>query len=104
MKFIGNNCKDAETLAQIIKQATYCDVQDYSGRGMYGKSCMSVTISKNELAEFFYQIGEYVGANDLSSPWNLMSYSLDNMGYDGLVLYWRCFEVEPEFDSETDEA
>lgn len=100
MKFTGTYAEQAQQVLEIIDAATYCEVEDYSGRGMYGKYCMSVTLPKHEVETFFFDIGRYMERKGIDTPSQFLSFSTDSMGLDGTVIYWRAYMLE----SETDEA
>lgn len=50
---------------------------DYSGRGMFGAQCLSVTGDRGDMADARDELEQALGA-----------YSEDSMGM-GVVLYWR---------------
>ena len=58
----------------------------YSGRGMYGKSCLGITMKRGEMTEFDLGVllgtrQEEYGSLSLSTP------RTDNMGLD-MIAYW----------------
>ena len=52
----------------------------YSGRGMYGATCFSITGKTSDLVKFLRALPDEVG-DELVDP------TTDNMGYD-IVFYW----------------
>ena len=100
MKFTGSHAKQAQKVLEIIDNATYCEAEEYSGRGMYGKYCMSVILPKHEVEAFFFDIGRYMERNNIDTPSQFLYFSTDAMGRDDTVIYWRAYMLE----SETDEA
>lgn len=67
--------------------------QDYSGRGMYGKTCPSITVdSVNDLFQFMVAAGllaeeEHVGYDVFNAMWLAAHACTDSMGL-GTVVYW----------------
>lgn len=63
--------------------------RNYSGRGMYGRSCVAVEVeSTQEALEFMYSFGaEAAHRGDIDDAMRYSSPCMDNMGH-GLVLYW----------------
>jgi hypothetical protein len=54
---------------------------NYSGRGMYGATCFSITGNTGDLVKFLRALPDEVG-DELVDP------STDSMGLD-IVFYWR---------------
>ena len=96
MKLLNETAKTLHELLDYIG----LEPEAYSGRGMYGKECLSVSIESYELGSMFFELGVVLAKNKaFETPDALLSYSTDNMGY-GIVVYWKSALVE----SETDEA
>ena len=66
------------------------DVRSYSGRGMYGKTCLAIVGEGINLISLGYALGEMDRDID--------KYDLDNMRSDsmglGMVYYWPNIEYE----------
>ena len=105
MQYTGKYSSHAQEVERLIRNATPYGVEEYSGRGMNGAYCMSVIVNKHEVETFFFELGRYLGSAGADTPSQLFQYRTDSMGYDDVVIYWRCYEVHAgEFESETDEA
>lgn len=72
-------------LQAVIEEVHREPPYNYSGRGMYGKSCLAVNVDIHaqawELAFVIGQVALGIGEESCPSP------KYDTMGY-GLVLYW----------------
>lgn len=68
------------------------EVRSYSGRGMYGKTCIAIEVGDvlEELSEISYKAGE----NGIEMPNEVKS---DSLGI-GYVLYWPSFNYTNEVD------
>lgn len=96
MKLVNETAKQLHELLEYIG----LEPEAYSGRGMYGKECLSINIESYELGSVFFEMGVALAKNNSQEvPDALLSYSTDNMGY-GIVVYWKSALVE----SETEEA
>lgn len=66
------------------------DVRSYSGRGMYGKTCLAIVGEGISLISLGYALGEM--------DCDIDKYDLDNMRSDsmglGMVYYWPNIEYE----------
>lgn len=105
----------------------YVEYRSYSGRGMYGKSCVGITGSYRDCQRLLSDIAaeiiddvyttaidcgddekEMIHAGNVANQSkedieNLMNYSTDNMGLD-IVMYWPNIKfVGKEFEDEEDE-
>ncbi len=63
--------------------------EDYSGRGMYGRTTAGITVtSLQDFAKFLYEAAEYIHQDQQEGflPERIGSFSVDNMGYD-YILY-----------------
>ena len=58
----------------------------YSGRGMYGKTCVGIVCEQRDLLRLGYAIGEYIGDSELRDIM-LNGYTLDDMGRS-IIIYW----------------
>ena len=89
-----------ESVAQAMELPFY---GDYSGRGMFGKECLSVEVDGgDQLARFFFQMGLHVGQRFETT---LPHTKMDSMG-KGTVVYWEKVQVEdaPRGDDEDEEG
>lgn len=69
---------------EIREAAEWCDLEfddEYSGRGMFGATCLSVSGKEFDFAEFWARLPEST-REELGEP------SRDSMGL-GIVYYWR---------------
>ncbi len=66
----------------------------YSGRGMYGKTCLGVSGPAREVSEFFIKYGVACGQEDVDP---IMAWSQDGLGM-GVIAYSRQIpsEYQPE--------
>jgi hypothetical protein len=79
-----------QTFQQYLEQRGY-EPRCYSGRGMYGKTCLAITIEGNVLQQMMdmaYAIGMQEGESTddeiVEMPFNVLT---DSMGLD-TVVYW----------------
>jgi Ran GTPase-activating protein (RanGAP) involved in mRNA processing and transport len=87
-------------------------VRSYSGRGMYGKSCLGVTIDQ-DLGPFLSDLMQEMGNLDPDNGEELDAYTdicdafrsmrTDNMGMGTIVYFQRVEFVSEESDDEDDE-
>lgn len=78
------NQEDLGTLEEAAGEAEMDFRTDYSGRGMYGKTCVGVTGDTAKLVHFVLLVGE----KDLDFALdNLTNMSQDSMGLD-TIFYW----------------
>jgi len=91
-------------LQEIFEQLGY-ETRSYSGRGMYGKSCLGVEISRDEsLFNVGVAVGEYLAEEDSDSPKGYV----DSLGR-GQILYFPSIEYNrnnndsEELDEEFDD-
>jgi len=102
-----NSNKDINNVKEFLDQ-NY-ETYSYSGRGMYGKKCLAVTISRDaSLAGFVAKtmlsfISEYGDASTGAEMLvNMFEQSkTDSMGLD-TVLYFPSIKWNPDWDSEED--
>ena len=78
-------------LIEKLEDAGY-EWRSYSGRGMFGKSCVGVTLRND--GELF-QLGADVG-NDFGLP------TTDSMGL-GIIAYWPRHKIEKQTEEEDTE-
>lgn len=95
MELLNETSKSLHELLEYIG----LDPEPYSGRGMYGKECLSVTVDSDGVGALFFELGVVLGRNRGIAPDGLLEYYTDNMGYE-TVVYWKHAVVT----SETDEA
>jgi hypothetical protein len=79
-----------ELLEEAIDQANIYDevsvYKNYSGRGMYGKTCLGVVGSSDDLLKVVVAASRI--NPDLYDEHNMSELSQDNMGLD-YIWYWR---------------
>lgn len=104
-----------EFMTDIADQSESIEVRAYSGRGMYGRNCVAITGTNNECMSMIGEVIKMAASEMLDQDdgdtrefdllvENLMSFSMDSMGYD-VVIYWPReqwvnTEEEQEDDSE----
>ena len=72
-------------LQKILEDNDY-ECRSYSGRGMYGKECLGVTIdSDKNIFSIGLMVGQELGHNDYIEDIDDVRY--DNMGL-GTIIYW----------------
>jgi hypothetical protein len=69
---------------------------DYSGRFMYGKSCLGLTGQLRDLAEFLLYVVPETGVD---AEWQ--DVKMDSMGMD-MIFYWPSIRVIVPTDEELD--
>jgi hypothetical protein len=74
-------------------------IHSYSGRNMYGKSCLAITGNDINLFNLGFLIREY-GENETYE--NIFCNKIDNMGL-GIVVYWPYIEFIEENSEEEEE-
>ena len=62
-------------------------VRSYSGRAMYGKTCIGITGEDINLLTLGFALAEYYRDHDDDVPYNFYNYRTDSMGL-GQVIYW----------------
>lgn len=67
---------------------------DYSGRGMYGDTCVGIVGSPGELTAYVAALAVTLETDGLDWSW-IGSVSQDSMGLD-MIWYWRGLTVDPE--------
>jgi len=87
---------------QVLEDHGHFDnVRSYSGRGMYGKSCLGVTMRRGELSEF--DLGVLLAGHQEEYSGNFSPIpkpSTDNMGLD-MIAYWPSI---PYIDDDEEEG
>ncbi|MHB8407832.1 MAG: hypothetical protein ACYDHY_06915 [Acidiferrobacterales bacterium] len=94
------------TLQEIIEEAGY-ETRSYSGRGMYGRSCLGVTIDRDhDLMDFIADVLEHASeSEDISLSELADSFrgaKTDSMGL-GTILYFPDVAHQDEPAEEGDE-
>lgn len=84
------------TLQELIEDLGY-ETRSYSGRGMYGRECLGVTVE--EPVSFALELGEAIGADDERSFGRLPAVRWDSMGRDYIVYF-----PNVPYDGENDES
>jgi hypothetical protein len=88
------------------------ETREYSGRGMFGKYCLAITIeNKSDLLETMYRIGYMVAEHNLDENNQNEDNDLDdtidetglnNIKYDslgnGLIIYWPNIPFKKEIE------
>lgn len=83
---------------QYIGEDMDFNVHSYSGRGMYGKTCLAITGDNINLIQLGYEIAG--GYGDEVEYHHVMKYKQDSMGL-GTVIYWPNIPyVEEEEDED----
>jgi hypothetical protein len=68
--------------------------KSYSGRGMFGKRCVSVNLDRNEETTFASAVIQATPTRDVSGVMRVIAdHSKDSMGM-GVVLYWRSMSAD----------
>ena len=66
----------------------------YSGRGMFGKRCVSVNLDRNEETAFAAAVINATQTRDVPAVMRVISdHCKDSMGM-GVVLYWRSMSAD----------
>jgi hypothetical protein len=87
--------QDMESIIEIMESAGYEVRRNYSGRGMFGATCVAVELDKSE---DLWNISKLLTDFDLKAP------KTDSMGR-GMIAYWPTLTTETaEEDSEEEEA
>jgi len=99
-----------QELLETVRRAGDVDihVRSYSGRGMYGKECLGVTVRSGDLGELFASVLDVMHHEDSScdtidqicKAWRRMSQ--DNMGRD-MIYYFPSIPYvkgDPDVDDE----
>lgn len=85
---------NAETFIEIIETAGY-EARSYSGRGMYGRSCVGISLDRGESAfTAGARLAHACDSNDDAEEIAELSPSSDSLGL-GSILYFQEF-VWPE--------
>ena len=84
--------KSTKTLKDIIEAAGY-KTRSYSGRGMYGKECLAVSLRDVSESEFYADLVEKTNGSDaLRVAKALRNMRTDSLGR-GIVLYFPSIEA-----------
>jgi uncharacterized OB-fold protein len=68
--------------------------KSYSGRGMFGKYCVSVNLDRDEETAFASAVINATQISDIRAVMRVISdHSKDSMGM-GVVLYWRSMSAD----------
>lgn len=107
-----------QAIAELIREIAENGDEDtgfrnnYSGRGMYGRSCVGITGSKEDCQALIAEVIKEARYREDSLDFGelvdaVLDYSQDSMGLD-VIIYWPHIkpieEREPEFDGQPDEA
>ena len=92
------------TLQEVLERAGY-ETSSYSGRGMYGKTCISCVIQSN-IGVFFSRIlfsvsGDACEREDVAEAF--IDMKTDSLGYD-TVVYFPGTEYSKEDDEEDQDS
>ena len=84
---------NAQEFVNIVASAGYRP-ESYSGRGMFGKYCVSVNLDRNEETAFTSAVINATQISDLYDVLQLISkHCKESMGM-GVVLYWRSMSAD----------
>lgn len=87
----------AQRLIDAIEAGCQYDALSYSGRGMYGKRCVSVNLDNTaDLLHLGALLGEELGVDSVPTP------SIDSMGR-GIVVYWPSIPLAGELGNDEDD-
>lgn len=91
----------ANELASILRECGY-EPRSYSGRGMYGQTCMGITIdARASQIKLGFDLAEGLRAAGMEDSMDILEdVKQDSMGLDS-ILYWE--RVPAPADSEDDE-
>lgn len=97
------------TLQELIEDLGY-STRSYSGRGMYGKYCLGVTLDAGSESRFLLELGMAIGefnadpTNELEQTISLPNrVSSDSMGLDRII-YFPNVEYVGEGDDDEDDT
>lgn len=90
-----------ELLEEIAQEVDGSTRTDYSGRGMYGSTCVGIVAS--DLLQLGAAIARVVEDNDELRDELLSNSRTDSMGYDTIV-YWTRVTCSDAPDEDDDEA
>lgn len=82
--------KEMHRFQDILENEMGLDVRSYSGRGMYGKQCLGVEVSRGGLGDFIADVFEAVAGNEDDATLAadaFRSMSTDSMGLDTIVYF-----------------
>ena len=90
------------TLQELIEDLGY-ETRSYSGRGMYGRECLGVTV--DDPVFFALEIGQEMGSNEEYNNFgrNLPCVSWDSMGRDYIVYFPNVYCPNVPYNEENDE-
>lgn len=87
------------TLQQLIEDMNY-ETRSYSGRGMFGKTCLGVTV--DNVAQFCLELGHAIGQHNEQNDDDLIELprqiSTDSMGRSAIVYFPYVAFVDEDFD------
>lgn len=83
---------DFNNLAWDISGEVY---EDYSGRGMFGKSCMGITVENVEKAIFL--LGKWAAENETGFTSELERFQTDSMGRSSIIYFPK---IQKQIDGE----
>lgn len=95
-----------ETLRETCDEVGVADVRfDYSGRGMFGRTCFGFVGSVRDLAAFFYALGKETDEESDDGLGELMANDLrvDDMGRES-IFYFPGLELSDPAPSPDQEA
>lgn len=75
-------------------------IRSYSGRGMYGKQCLGITIDLENIASLFFDLGQIYSKSDFYSE--TQSITFDNMGLS-MIVYFPYVEYVDDKNEESEE-
>lgn len=90
---------DFDTLSDLAYDADGTAYPNYSGRGMYGKTCVGIVIEENDLLKLGISIANLF--DDDVKEYLADNYKTDTMGHK-VIVYWQGLTCEdaPEEEDE----
>jgi len=92
----------SRVLIQAIEEAGY-QARSYSGRGMYGKSCVGVTCGWAEAFTLGVKVGAVLASEDSAEALADLWVRTDSMGHD-MIVYFPGVAWDEDEDEDEDEV
>jgi hypothetical protein len=90
-------------LQTIIEDLDY-KCRSYSGRGMFGASCLAFEIDDlSQLLQLGHDIGEYASENGMEVSYSIGKARWDNMGHDYVIYFPGVEYIDSEDTEESDD-
>jgi len=97
---MSDNQELAKALSEILEDIGY-EPYAYSGRGMYGKTCVAVNLE--DRSQSVWEIALEVCSRDGDLAYSMGAPSQDSMGL-GIVVYWPNLPYEGKSDDEEEDS